>query len=86
MFSKLWVFLTGKEVVYLVDFDGAINKTFAFKKHSYDIAFELVAPNSLKITRTVKTPWDDIKTSEYIDYKAFVEEVLTVEEQVVGFK
>ena len=62
------------------------NKTFAFKKHSYDIAFELVAPNSLKITRTVKTPWDDIKTSEYLDYKAFVEEVLTVEEQVVGFK
>lgn len=62
------------------------NKTFTFKKHSYDIAFELVAPNSLKITRNVKTPWDDITTTEYTEYKNFVEEVLAVEEQVVGFK
>ena len=62
------------------------NKTFTFKKHSYDIAFELVAPNSLKITRIVKTPWDDITTTEYTEYKNFVEEVLAVEEQVVGFK
>jgi hypothetical protein len=62
------------------------NKTFTFKKHSYNITFELVASNSLKITRTVKTPWDTITTAEYPEYKNYVEEVLTVEEQVVGFK
>ncbi len=62
------------------------NKTFTFKKHSYNITFELAAPNSLKITRIVKTPWDTITTAEYPEYKNYVEEVLTVEEQVVGFK
>jgi predicted Zn-dependent protease len=62
------------------------NKTFTFKEHSYTINFDLVNPNSLKITRIVKTPWHNITTAEYPEYKTYVEEILAVEEQVVGFK
>jgi hypothetical protein len=40
----------------------------------------------LKIVRTVKTPWDNIKVADYSQYKAYLEEVLATEEQVVGFK
>jgi len=62
------------------------NKTYTFKNHSYVINFELIKPNSLKVTRIVKTPWDNIPTSEYAVYKKYVEEVIANEEQIVGFK
>jgi hypothetical protein len=62
------------------------NKSYIYKNHKYEIAFELVKPNSLKITRKVNTPWDDITTTEYPEFKKYVEEVLTNEEQVIGFK
>lgn len=62
------------------------NKTYAYKGHSYSINFELVKPNSLKVSRIVSTPWDNITTSEYADYKKYVEEVIANEDQVVGYK
>jgi uncharacterized protein YlaN (UPF0358 family) len=62
------------------------NKTFTYKNHNYSISFELVKPNSLKIVRIVKTPWDNITVAEYPAYKKYLEEVLSTEEQVVGFK
>jgi len=62
------------------------SKVFTYKNHNYSITFELVKPNSLKIVRTVKTPWDNIKVADYPQYKAYLEEVLATEEQVVGFK
>ncbi|MDI9257019.1 transglutaminase domain-containing protein [Flavobacterium sedimenticola] len=62
------------------------SKTFAYKNHKYSISFELVKPNSLKIVRVVKTPWDTVTTADYPEYKKYLEEVLTTEEQVVGFK
>ncbi|MEO5778040.1 MAG: transglutaminase-like domain-containing protein [Flavobacterium sp.] len=62
------------------------SKTYTYKKHSYSINFELVKPNSLKISRIVSTPWDNITTAEYSDYKKYVEEVIANEDQVVGYK
>jgi hypothetical protein len=61
-------------------------KTFTFKGHKYQIAFELVKPNTLKVVRTVTLNWDKISTTDYLDYKKYVEDVIAAEEQIVGFK
>ncbi len=62
------------------------SKTFAFKGHNYQITFELVKPNSLKITRTVTLNWDKISITDYVEYKKYVDDVIAAEEQIVGFK
>lgn len=62
------------------------NKTLNFKDHNYSIAFELLNKNSLKVTRKVIIPWDNIATADYSNYKKFVESVIETEEQIVGFK
>jgi tetratricopeptide (TPR) repeat protein len=62
------------------------NKEFSFKNHNFKIVFEIIKPNSLKVTRKVLTAWDNIETKDYVDFKKYVEDVLEVEEQVVGFK
>ncbi|WP_264521472.1 DUF3857 domain-containing protein [Flavobacterium sp. N1994] len=62
------------------------NKSYTYKNHSYSINFELIKPNSLKVSRIVTTPWDNITTAEYADYKKYVEEVIANEDQVVGYK
>ncbi|MEC4003777.1 transglutaminase domain-containing protein [Flavobacterium sp. SUN052] len=62
------------------------SKTFTFKGHKYQITFEQLKPNSLKVTRTVALTWDNITTAEYADYKKYVDDVIAAEEQIVGFK
>ena len=62
------------------------SKTFNFKGHKYQITFEQLKPNSLKVTRTVALNWDNISTAEYPDYKKYVDDVIAAEEQIVGFK
>ena len=62
------------------------SKSYQYKNHKYDIKFELIKPNSLKVIRTVATPWDNITVAEYADYKKYVDEIIATEEQIVGFK
>jgi len=62
------------------------SSTFNFKNHQYSLSFELVTSGSLKITRNVSTPWDDISKEDYLAFKKYVEDVLNAEEQVLGFK
>ncbi|MEO8517284.1 MAG: transglutaminase domain-containing protein, partial [Flavobacterium sp.] len=62
------------------------NKTLNFKNHNYTIAYQLLNKNSLKVTRKVNIPWDNIAISDYSNYKKFVESVIETEEQIVGFK
>jgi thioredoxin-like negative regulator of GroEL len=62
------------------------SKTFTFKGHKYQVTFEQVKPNSLKVTRTVTLNWDNITTAEYAEYKKYVDDVIAAEEQIVGFK
>lgn len=62
------------------------SKTFTFKGHKYQISFELVQPNSLKVTRNVTLNWDNITVSEYPEFKKYVDDVIAAEEQIVGFK
>ena len=62
------------------------NKKFQFKEHKYELVFEQTLPNVLKIKRTVSIPWDNISTTDYAEYRKYVDEVITAEEQIVGFK
>jgi len=62
------------------------SKTFAFKGHKYQISFELVKPNSLKVTRKVTLSWDKITVADYPEFKKYVDDVIAAEEQIVGFK
>lgn len=61
-------------------------KTLTFKGHKYQIAFELLKPNSLKVTRSVTLNWDKISVTEYPEFKKYVDDVIAAEEQIVGFK
>lgn len=62
------------------------SSSFNYKNHQYTLHFELLSPELLKITRKVSTPWNDILKEEYPLFKKYVEEVLTAEEQVIGFR
>jgi hypothetical protein len=61
-------------------------KTLSFMNHKYSITYELINKNSLKVNRKVTIPWDNITTTEYVEFKKFVENVVETEEQIVGFK
>ena len=61
-------------------------KTLNYKDHKYAIAFELIKPNSLLIKRNVTLPWKNISKEEYLDFKKYVEDVIEIEKQIVGFK
>ena len=61
-------------------------KNLNYKDHNYAISFELVKPNALKINRKVMLPWKDISKEEYLDFKKYVEDVIEIEKQIVGFK
>lgn len=62
------------------------NKTLINKEHKYEISFELVKPNSLKINRRVTLSWDTIKKEDYPEFKKYVEDIIEIEKQIVGFK
>lgn len=62
------------------------NKTFNFLNHKYSITYQLINKNSLKVSRKVTIPWDNISTTQYVEFKKFVENVIETEEQIVGFK
>ncbi|MCF6128687.1 hypothetical protein L1S35_03330 [Flavobacterium sp. AS60] len=61
-------------------------KTLTYKGHKYQISFELINPNSLKVIRTVDLTWDKILTTDYLEYKKYVDDVIAAEEQIVGYK
>ncbi|RWW98856.1 transglutaminase domain-containing protein [Flavobacterium cerinum] len=61
-------------------------KNLKYKGHIYDVTYELVKPNQLKVVRKVKTSWNNIQPVDYPEFKKFVEEVIASEEEIVGFK
>lgn len=62
------------------------NQNIKYKNHSYELKYELIKPNSLKVIRTINVPFENISVIEYPEYKKFVENVIQAEEQVIGFK
>lgn len=62
------------------------NKNLKYKEHNYNITYELVKPNVLKINRKVTLSWENISKEAYPEYKKYVEDVLEIEKQIVGFK
>jgi hypothetical protein len=62
------------------------SKNFVYKDRTYSLQYELLKPNSLKITRKAKTSWEDITVSEYPEFKKFVFDIIEAEEQIIGYK
>ncbi|MGH1517308.1 DUF3857 domain-containing protein [Chryseobacterium sp. JK1] len=62
------------------------NKNLAYNDFTYSIVYELEKNNRLKITRKSKTPWDDIKKEQYPEFKKFVEDAISAEDQILGYK
>ena len=62
------------------------NQNIQYKNHSYELKYELVKPNSLRVIRIINVPFDNISVVEYPEYKKYVESVIQAEEQVIGFK
>ena len=62
------------------------NKILKYKEHKYSIMYELVKPNVLKINRNVTLSWENISKEAYPEFKKYVEDVLEIEKQIVGFK
>ncbi len=62
------------------------SEIFEFKNFKYSISYTLDGPAKLKIIRKAITPWDALAAKDYGAFKSFVEKILNVETQVVGFK
>ncbi|MDQ1100238.1 DUF3857 domain-containing protein [Chryseobacterium sp. SORGH_AS_1048] len=62
------------------------NKTLVYQNFTYSVNYELQKNNRLKITRTADTPWNNIKASQYPEFKKFVEEAINAENQILGYK
>lgn len=61
-------------------------KELKFGKHVYTIKYNLLKNNQLQIIRKVTIPFDNIKSTEFMNFKTFVDEVINLEEQIIGFK
>ena len=62
------------------------NQNFNFLGHTYKITYVLLKPNQLKVNRLVTLSLENIKTTDYLNFKKYIEEVIATEEQVIGFK
>ena len=59
---------------------------FSFKKHQYNIVYELIRPNELHIEIIANTSKERIKPSDYAPFKSYVKSVLDSKEQLIGYK
>ena len=62
------------------------NKTLEFKNHKYSIEYNLLKNNQLQVNRNVQLDWTNISKSDYVVFKKYVEDILAIEEQIIGFK
>jgi hypothetical protein len=62
------------------------SKNLSYKGHQYAIQFELIQNNELKISRKVLLSFHSISQDEYSSFKEYVDNVLEIEEQIIGFK
>lgn len=62
------------------------SKVLTFKKHTYSIEFKLVKPNELHVIRKVNTNFESISKADFPLFKKYVEDVLMLEEQILGYK
>lgn len=61
------------------------NQKFSYKEHKYEIRYELVNNQSLKVVREVYIPFDDIAVNDYPQFKNYVEKIIEQEESVIAF-
>ncbi len=62
------------------------SKNFTFKNHSYTLKFEKTSPTTIVVSRSATVSWEKIKPEDYANFKKYVEDVITTEEQIIGFK
>ncbi len=62
------------------------NAEYSFKKHHFQIAYELAKENELYITIMAKTSKERIAADDYKAFKSYVKRVLDAKQQLIGFK
>lgn len=78
---------------YIIDLDKSQSfveipesKSFNFKGHSYSITYDNPEPHKLKVSIRCKTSLERISPEDYLDYKAYVKNILDAEAEYLGFK
>jgi len=62
------------------------NAEFSFKKHHFQIAYELAKENELYIDIMAKTSKERIAADDYKAFKSYIKSVLDAKQQLIGFK
>ncbi|MGJ8685054.1 MAG: transglutaminase domain-containing protein [Nonlabens sp.] len=62
------------------------SKQLNYKKHRYSINYKELAPNKIEVIIVSKPSLEDIKASEYAEFKAFVQSVIETREQYLAYK
>ena len=62
------------------------NSKLSFKDHRYEITYELVKDNHLKVKIYSKPSSKNIDPDDYAEFKAYVKSILDAEKKFIGFK
>ena len=62
------------------------NTEYSFKKHKFQITYNLIEANELHIEIRANTSKERIETSDYKAFKLYVKAVLDAKQQLIGFK
>ncbi|MCB9201934.1 MAG: hypothetical protein H6604_02635 [Flavobacteriales bacterium] len=62
------------------------DSNFTYKNHSFSVKHELQKQNILNVTTNAKISFETISTEEYSEFKKYVNNILEVYNQVLGFK
>lgn len=62
------------------------NQKFSYKNHQYEIRYELLNDQSLKVIREVHIPFDDVAVNDYTEFKRYIDKIIEQEESVVAFE
>ncbi len=61
-------------------------KKYQYGNRTYELTYDVISPAHLKVTKKVKTSWEDVSVQQYPEFKKFVEEVLEAEDDIIGYK
>ncbi|WGH75318.1 tetratricopeptide repeat protein [Tenacibaculum tangerinum] len=62
------------------------NSSFSYKAHEYNVSYELLNQNALKVTTEARTPIQDITVEEYADFKDYITKILETRNALVSYK
>ncbi len=62
------------------------NRKFTFKEHFYEISYELIKNNHLKVIIHSKPSLENIQPEDYEEFKVYVKSILDAEKEFIGYK